>query len=256
MIYLLDSDLNGTDSYEPYIKSKQVTRFPIDSFPAFDNAVTHIIDSGAGNNDLVIIDTMTSLKDTVMSDLRMGVDDGKPIWDKRMVYLNKKEESGWSAYDACTQMILRRIRNLRARDIRMILNAQTGGQKENPMDISKIEGPAMNPALYTLMAAITSDIFRLRMLDGDEEINGKVVPAFTRVLDLRPDGTHITKFHVASEQSEKVPRRIIAPTLPKLYRALNKKTSNLGIYGLPGVGKTTFALSELIIEKETHVKNS
>ncbi len=92
--------------------------------------------------------------------------------------------------------------------------------------------------------AASSDVFRLRMTEEDLDVGGKVLPAFSRILNLRSDGEAVAKFHVPIEQSAKVPRYLPNPTLPKLYKALNKKPSWLVLYGPPGVGKTTLATSD------------
>jgi hypothetical protein len=240
--YLLDFDLNGADSIAHLIASGKVTHMECDTYIAFESYFKELLPK-VGPEDLVIVDTLSKAADTTRGDMKLGVDPGEALWDKRGLYLGG-DKNYLTVYEAAGQFLMRRLRNLRARGARIITTAHEDEQFDQTT-LTKKRAPAMNDALYKSLMGSSSDVFRLRQTDEDIDMgNGKMLPAYSRVLDLRPDGEAVTKFHVSPERSESLPRRIVHPTLPKLYKALDKKPSWLVLYGPPGVGKTTLATSE------------
>ena len=97
----------------------------------------------------------------------------------------------------------------------------------------------------------SSDVFRLKALQEDvtDKAGNTAVKAGTRVLYLRGTDEFVAKYQVAREHSEKIPKYLLDPTMPKLMEILNKKPKVLTLYGPPGAGKTTLAVSEAYTTK-------
>lgn len=242
MFYLLDADMNGADSIAPLIASGAVTHLPCGTYPDFRDHTTRLL-SKVGQDDVVILDTVTLMADTTRGDIKVGPAPEADLWEMRGKLL--LDELNRNSYDAAGKMIMRPLRNLRARGARIITVCHEGEQEDKTTLTKKI-GPAVNPALFSSLVGSASDMFRLTMLSEpiiDGEGNVKI-PAYARVLEMRPNEDALTKFHVARDLSEKIPKKLVEPTLTKLYKVLGKKPSWLLLYGSPGVGKTTLATNE------------
>jgi hypothetical protein len=239
--YLLDFDLNGADSIAHLIPNK-VVHMECDSFITFEGYFKELLPK-VGPDDLVIMDTISKAADTTRGDMKLGVDPGEALWDKRGLYLGG-DKNYLTVYEAAGQFIMRRLRNLRARGARIITTAHEDEQ-DDKTTLMKLRAPAVNEALYKSLMGSSSDVLRLRQTTEDMDLGGgKVLPAYSRVLELRPDGEAIIKTHVAPDRNKEMPRRILHPTLPKLYKTLGKRPTWLVLYGPPGAGKTTLATSE------------
>ena len=243
MIYWLDADNNGADSIQKAVDSGAVQHIVCDTFVAFEKAIVALIPK-VGPDDLVIIDTVTSLANTTRGDMKLGTELTESLWDKRSIFFADKNYL--TVYEAASQSIMRRIKNIRARGARIITVCHEDEQVD-PATLAKKRAPQVNEAFYRSLLAASSDVFRLSAL-SEPELNEKgevKYPADTRFLQLRNTDEAVAKYHVEREHSAKVPKRLSNPTLPRLYKALGKKPSWALIYGPPGVGKTTLCVSEL-----------
>ena len=243
MIYWLDCDVNGADSIERLIKEGKVQHIVCDTFVAFEKAIVGLLPK-VTPEDLVIVDTVTSLANTTRGDMKLGTDLTASLWDQRSIFFSDKNYL--TVYEAAGQSIMRRIKNLRARGARIITVCHEDEQLD-PATLGKKRAPQVNEALYRSLLAASSDVFRLYAL-ADDELNqetGEVkYKADTRFLQLRNSEEAVAKFHVEREQVEKIPSRLSNPTLPRLYKALAKRPSWCLLYGPPGAGKTSLAVSE------------
>lgn len=246
MIYLFDADLNGLDSIARVLQTNQVVRIPCPTFNAFENAVVALIPK-VGPDDTVVIDTITSLLNTTRGDAKLGTDVSKSLYDIGKEKYLGGDKNFLTVYEFAAQITMRRLKNLRARDCRIIVTAHEAEVRDEAWGNMKRQGPEVNPAMVGTLMAASSDVFRLEQLTAPipNGQGGIAVPAGQRILWLRRTDTFMAKFHVDREVADVLPGGIIDPTLPKLYEQLHKKPSWLTVYGFPGSGKTSFAVSDV-----------
>lgn len=247
MIYLLDCDMNGLDSISAELNTGKVTRLPCPTFQAFENACVALL-KVVGPEDLVICDTITSLLNTTRGDAKLGTDPEKSIWEVGQAKYLSGDKNYLTVYEMAGQLTMRRLKNLRARECRIIVTAHCSEVKDESFGNMKKLGPEVNPAMVGTLVGASSDLFRLEEIAEaiTDPNTGEVrVKAGERILWLRRTDAYMAKFHVTRERSEVIPTGITNPSLPKLYGVLGKKPSWLTIYGFPGAGKTSFAVSEV-----------
>jgi hypothetical protein len=237
--------MGGTESVEDLISAGLVKHIPVPSFPAFEKAVVGLLPT-VGPEDVVILDTLSTMGNTTRGDFRLGVDETE-LWSKRGLYFGG-DKNFLTQYEAAEKMIMRQLKNLRAKGCRIVTITHEDEQTD-PITMTKKRAPQLNQAFYGSLMAHSTDVFRLSMFT--EAVTNKsgevVVKAGTRVLYLTPaDGVdgHVTKYHVPRSVAETLPKGLTDPTMPKLFDTLKKKPGWLVIYGPPGVGKTTLACSE------------
>lgn len=247
VIYLLDCDLNGTDSIDDLIASGNVTHIPIDSYPTFEETTTRKLLPIVGPDDVVVLDTLSQLAMMVRGDLKLGTDVSESLWSKRNVFFADKNYL--TVYEAACQLIMRRLKNLRARGARIITTCHETDRKDE-MDLVKKRAPALNEAFFKSLMASSSDVFPLSIVMEDvlREDGTVKLAKDTRILNMRLSDDYVSKVHVQREVGSRLPAGIKDPTLPKLYGALGKRPSWLVIYGPPGAGKTTLACSDAPME--------
>lgn len=248
-IYLLDADLGGTDSVQHLIDAGLVKHIPLHSFLDFEDAVMKLLPK-VSEDDLIILDTVSQFANTVRGDMKLGTDIAASVWDKRSVYFSDKNYL--TVYEATCQVTMRRLKNLRARGARIITTLHEDDQRDE-ISMTKKRAPAVNQAFYKALMASSSDVFPLSIVTEDEldDAGNVKLAAGTRVLHMRMSDDYVTKVHVPRHVSEKLPRGIKDPTLPKLYSVLQKRPSWLVIYGPPGAGKTSLACSEAEVPAAT-----
>ena len=239
MIYLLNCDLNGNDSIQHLIDGKQITEFECGTFEAFDRACRSLL-TKVGPEDTVIVDTLTSLANTTRGDAKLGTEDSESLWDKREKFLGDKNYL--TVYELAGQLIMRRIKNLRARGAHIITTTHEDEQRDDGTLLRK-RAPALNAALFRSLMGASSDVLRLQILtEPIKNDKGETkVPAGVRTLQLRVSDDAVIKTHVRRDISDKLPKFIINPTWEKLTAALGKNPSWLVLFGPPGVGKTTLS---------------
>jgi hypothetical protein len=249
MLYYLDTDGNGIDSISDVLqaKPKEITRIPIRTFDEFDVFVSSIVNK-LKPTDVVVLDTLNSLANMTRGDVKLGTDPTELLMPKRDKILADKNYL--TVYELAGQFILRRLKNLgkSGEGARIIVTCHEAEKiDDSTIPPTKRRGPDVNPALLGALLGASSDVFRLRSLEeGITNDKGEIVlPADTRIMELRRTDEIMAKFHVPLSKVPEIKRILVQPTLPKLYEHLGKKPTWLTIYGSPGVGKSTFATSEL-----------
>lgn len=252
MIHLFDADLNGTDSINRVLESREINYIPCPTFNIFEQKVVELLPK-IGPQDLVIIDTLTSLLNTTRGDAKLGTDITKSLFDVGSQKYLSGDKNFLTVYEFAAQITMRRLKNLRARQCRLIVNCHEAEVRDESWGNMKRQGPEVNPALVGVLMAASSDVFRLEHLTSPivNPATGEVaVPIGQRVLWLRRTETFMAKFHVERSIAEHLQDGVVDPTLPKLYGILDKRPSWLTVYGHPSAGKTTFAVSELLVQSE------
>ena len=246
MLYFVDADQNGLDSVQDVIAKNhdKVTIINAGVFEEADRRLAQLVEK-TGPNDLFVFDTIDALANTLRGDAKLGNDQTEELWVKRNLWL-QGDKNYQTVYDMAEKFILRRIKNLRNRGARIICLAHEA-EKVDEQDMLKKRGPDLNDKFYGKLMSASSDVFRLSVqLTNVVNAAGEViVPADTRILELRRTPEVIAKYHVGMDKSPQIKAKMMNPTLPKLYEHLGKKPSFLTIYGAPGAGKTSFSFSEL-----------
>lgn len=250
MLYYVDADGAGLDSVEDIVKAnvKDIKVIDGGNYDALDKVLGNLVEHITGA-DLVVIDTLTSLANTIRADAKFENSEGRSLWEYRKKWL-EGDKNYLNVYDMAEKMIMRRLKNLRNKGARIIVLCHEA-EKNDETTMTKKRGPDLNDAFYGKLMSASSDVFRLYATYYDETdiATGKVIiPAETRILQLRRTEEVIAKVHVTMDKASTIKSKMLFPTLPKLYAHLGKKPSFLTIYGSPGVGKSTFALSEYAMQ--------
>jgi hypothetical protein len=252
MIYLLDCDMHGTDSIADELATGQVEVFECVTFKDFQNAVqTLLYDRNVGPDDTVVIDPLTTLLDTARMNAKLGTDPKTDYFEKGKSKFMEGDKQYLNVYNFAQSVAAQPINNLRARKANIIVIAHEK-ERFNDQFGMKMREPDVNPAYIGTLKARGSEVFRLKAVR--EDILGPdgavAVPRDTRVLYLRSGEDFECKFNVARSRSESIPKYLLNPTMPKLIETLGKRPVFLVLYGHPGAGKTTFAVSDIQTHKE------
>lgn len=244
-VWRLDADMNGTKSIQPYIDAGTLINLECPTFSEFD-AHRLALQKEVQRGDFVILDTVSTMLSTTRSDRQLGSNSAEPLWEPKKIdrYFGDKEYL--AVYNMAGQLVLRGLKNLRARGANIIAICHEDDVKDAIAGMT-MSGPKLNPAMVNELTAASSDVFRLVTLTNDRvDSNGTLLwPADTRVLYLRRSEDFTAKFHVPREFSAKIPRAIPNPTMPKLWKVLHGIPEFLTIYGFPGTGKTSLAATVL-----------
>jgi len=247
MIYLLNADLNGTDSIDFLIQAGYVVHMPIHSYTDFDYYARWLLQNAVPGRDTAVLDTINQMAYATRGDVKMGTDENVDLWDFRNKWLEGDSQS-WMTYDLAGQLIMRRLRNLRNRGIRIITTAHQGDVQVDKFGAKKL-GPLMNNALYQALRSATSDVFRMWQLPAEVNTGQQVYKMGTRIVQIAPSDGAVAKYHVDPWTAQNIPPNIpiespLVPVLPTIVQVLKKYPSWLCLYGEQGVGKTTAAVSE------------
>lgn len=246
----MDCDLNGLDSVEFLVKDGLVTHIPCPSYEAWDYAMQWLLRNAQPGVDLVVIDTISQLAFITQGDAKLGNDQYANLWEKRGLFLDG-DANYLNVYQVSGYFIVRRIKNLTGRGVRVIFTCHEGDQTDNYI---KKKAPSVNPALYARIKEITSDVFRLWALPQPvvEQATGRVLyAAGTRAIQIKGDAAAVAKYHMTPFLATSTPTHIpipnaTDPALPLVELIIGRLPSALCLYGEPGVGKTTTALSEAL----------
>jgi AAA domain len=245
MKFLLDADQTGNDSIAKRIAGGDVQLLPCGSFAAYDAVCKTLATRLPEPDDLVILDTGTHLLSTTRGDFKHGTDLGESVWDKRDLYFGDKQ--ALNAYQAAGNMMMRWLKNLRNVGYNLCVLMHEDEMLDEVTMTTK-RGVKANPEARDMLYAASTDIFRLievvqdraEMIDGEPKV---VLAKGERLLYIRRTADSLAKHHVDIDVSRKLPDAIKNPTMAKLKEVLGKTPSFLVVYGLPGVGKTTFSTS-------------
>lgn len=251
MIYLLECDLKGTSPINRKIATGGVKVLPCNTILEYENHCKALLPN-VGPNDLIVLDTLTSLLDTIRADFTFGLGtEAHTPWEQRFKWEKKKgggDPEYLSKYDFAQQTALRWIKNLSARGARAIIVCHEA-EVMLPVGnvVEKMQGPDVNKAFVGKLIGSVSDVYRLVSLtqprvDGEGK---EVLARDTRILYLRRTEEFVAKYACDLQTSMTIPDGIVNPTLPKLYAQLGTKPPKMLLYGHPGAGKTTFAMSEI-----------
>ena len=249
-IHWFDADDHGVTSIKGLIADGKVTRHPCTSYQEYDTEVAALMPK-IQPGDVVILDPITQLLDTTRSDAKLGTDPNVNLWDKRTKYF-EGDKNYLNVYQYAQNVVMRRLRNLRARGARVI----TIAHEDEVIDSTNTKriGPQVNPALVGILEGQSSDIFRLVVVPSD--IPNTDIKAGTRVLYIRPSDEYVAKYNAeALFKDGKItypnpPRYLVNPTMREVFAAIGSKPEWLTLYGTPGSGKTTLAVSEALIEEK------
>lgn len=242
-IFLLDADMGGTDSITSRINDESVVHLPCTTFMDFEQHAKALLGI-VTPDDRVVLDTLSKLLDTTRGDMKLGTDVSADLWERRSIYFSDKNYL--TVYEAAGQLVMRRLKNLRARGARIVVTAhESETLDQSSVPPIKRRGPDVNPAMVGNLLASSSDVFRLWSVPEDMlNTDGTVgVKAETRVLYLRRGAEHLAKFHVERAVADTIPRFILDPTYDAICAVLGKVPTWLTIYGPSGAGKTTLATS-------------
>lgn len=247
MIFLLDADRNGTDSIQRRITAGAVQLIPCGSFVEYDAACRKLAERRGQPGDIVILDTFTSLLATTRGDFKHGDDPTASVWEAKDKYFGDKQ--ALNSYQAAGNMVMRWLKNLRNVGYNIVVLAHEDEALDEVTMTTKRNIKANAEARDMLLSA-SSDVFRL--IENTDAVMGTnetgepvtLLAAGERVLILKRTRETLAKFHVDIEQAPNIPPGIKSPSMAKLREVLGKTCSFLVVYGLPGVGKTTFATSD------------
>jgi hypothetical protein len=249
MIYLFDCDLNGSDSIQHLIDQKKIEYIPTPSQEIFERTCIKLLPK-VQKDDLIIVDTIASLAETSRLDAKLGSDSSKNLLDKKHLYLDG-DKNYLTVYSWSGDSIIRRLKNFIGTDVGCrVITTSHESEEIDPASLTKKRAPELNPALFKTIIRVTSDIFRMyELFDPIMKADGQsvAVPAGERMLQLRKSDDAVTKYHVVPEHARNVPKTMVVPLtggLHRLYEKLHKRPTWLHIYGVAGVGKTTFICSE------------
>lgn len=247
MIYYFAADENGLDSVQSVIDSNadKLLVVPIPSYETWDNYSEPLMGK-VKKGDVVILDTLSMFAETTRADLKLGNDANIRYWQHRQKLLG---ESNYGAdYKAAQQLIMRRLKNFVSLGANIIVTTHEKEKEDHLVSPPiKRRGPDLNDALLGNLIGSSSDVARLRVIFEDEFSGEKLkFKRGQRVLEFGPSDEYMSKTHVGLEMSGKVPSAITRPSYTKVCKALAKKPTWLTVYGPPGCGKSTFALSMLI----------
>ena len=238
---------------------------------------------------VVITDTASALHHTIRGDHKLGIDPKTDLWEKKDQYMGG-DKGYLNVYDYITDVTMRIHKNMRAveaafddkgvyqksppyplpqgwtsRKPRIIVICHESEQDDVTVGYKK-RAPYVNKALFKSLEANCSDMYRLTSTEEDiTDPNGEtdgagnikiLYPKDTRFLRLRKNEECITKFGVEREYVATLPEIIIDPSMQKIWRFTHKKPSFLILYGPPGAGKTSLAVSETEKTASTQVNST
>jgi len=241
--YRLNADMNGTDSIQNYIDSGQIIDLVCDSAETLDKHRL-FLQSTVEKGDFVMMDTISTMLDTIRESRALGTNPAEPLWDPKKIdkYFGDKEYL--SSYKMAGGVAMRVLHNLAERGAHVICLAHESEVKD-PMAQMKIIGPDVNPAMVDTLIGASSDVFRLQALTQPMyAADGTIAyDVDTRILWLRRQASFTAKFGVKREIADKLPKGLPNPTMIDLFRLLDKVPKFMTIYGHPGAGKTSLGAS-------------
>lgn len=253
MVYWLDIDLKGNTSIRPQIESGLVTELRCPTFEAYQNHCRALIPR-VTVEDLVIVDTVTSLLEMCRTDAALGTDPDGDLWAKRGKFI-EGDKAYLNYFRMAASLTLRWMKNLSSRGCRIIAVCHEDDiLDETVVPATRRRGPMVNPAMVGLLSGSASDIYRLEALiepmtrqnaeTGEFETIAK---PDDRILWLRRQPHFVAKYSCDIERSPKILQGLINPTLPKVYEHLGVRPPFMVLYGPNGCGKTTLSVSEVIV---------
>jgi hypothetical protein len=270
LIFHLDTDLKGLPyPYRPLAEEgKRLKTFKLATYQEYENCADALVEE-IKPNDLVIVDTLSQLVEATLEYLKERAMAAAGITKaSEAIALFEKVSAFGRDYKDSKGLILQKIKNLSARGARIILNVHQKSAYMDadrasivstfrgiPMDSVKVIGPSLNNQLFEQVNARATDIYRLSRFNEDvKDDEGNVSVAYgTRLLHLTENPGDVIKSSAPPDKLASLREGLLNPTLPKLYTLIGGKPEMMVVYSPPGVGKTTFALSSLALDKKAEV---
>lgn len=231
-----------------------VVRKKIPDFETYGKLIQSIISGQTAPPNVIVVDTIGSLATWTRHEVTASreMHNIETLWKNSQKLTMQIQDWG-----RMSDLIGRTIYEIRSLDddlveagkpgITMVLNAHVG-VRENELD-QKIEGPNVNKQLLEYIQNLSDVIVRINVATQDMKTPvGDVKAGKTRLLDLAINPKNANKYRTDPDRD--MPSIMIDPTLPKLEKVLGERPRIVGVYGLPGAGKTTFACSYSTIEKD------
>jgi len=244
-VFLYSCDGTGNDSIADVVEEFKTDLIvkQINHYSQFDDSIRKILPK-LKPEDIVVVDPLNSLTARVRGDVKLGEDWDVSYWDLRQKYIGDKDN--WGAYTAAANLVMRRLQDVRNVGAKVITITHEAEKKDDTVvPPVKKRAPDLNPELLTQIVASSSTICRLsRQYEDLIGREGEVVlKSGARVLQIHPTEEAIAKYHVSLKKARDIKQFISRPSLPKLWNHLGTHPSWLTVYGAPGTGKTTFAVS-------------
>lgn len=200
--------------------------------------------------DILVIDTLTTLKTQTMLDIA-GAKAGSQANGLNLMANREKFKATQPEWGIMSDIMTRLVLFLRDMPITTILVCHEG-TREVEDGLYERRAPNLNPALISPVLDNSDLIVRLGILGRETEIEKKKWPPGTRVARLIEDERHVAKVATPSIKI-KAPPLVAEPTLGSLLTAIGGKKlpGMITIYGSQGAGKTNLACTGYTLDSHT-----
>lgn len=234
-IALIDTE-EGFASVANLIDEGKVELFPANSFEKADAAVAKIF-KDADKYSRVVLDPVTTMATTLNNTLTLkGSNVVGGIWEKRNSLRIAQDQWG-----QMSTMVILLTRTLYELPCQVVLTCHEG-TRENPFDGIEMHAPDLNRMILKDLYGYCDAIVRLGKMPQKGVIDGKDVPAGTRVLRLQDSPQYMAKGRDTLPYSR--PELLANPSMSSFLSVCKPSPRKIVVYGPPGVGKTVFACSE------------
>jgi hypothetical protein len=245
-VVLLDTEL-GSDSVADLIAAGKVERYPCETFEKFEQAAWALF-YGKIKGDLVVVDTVSTIVDRLTNDIAIDPGDIKPLEGKTYWTMRKKmriNQDMWNQINPMMTNILTIIRQLPIPTIFLVHEKERiDPTSEEEGDNAMREMPALPRKILMNVMAGSDMVFRMFRVVRPTYLDGKTIPANTRVIQIANTSDAATGVRVTPEQYVKLPNYIILPDnqcgLALLAQTMNGLPRKMTVYGYPKIGKSVF----------------
>jgi hypothetical protein len=236
----------GTDSIQDLIDAGQVVSVDGSTCEKFEQAywdVRYGKIPGIGPNDLVVVDTLSTIAAEVIRQCSIDFRRVNPVAGKSIWAMSESAKVNWDrAYTFLKTMVVS-YRMLPNPTIFLVhetlrLDPTSENVEKDPKE-DKRHLMALTPKITELVMGLSDLTLRIYKSPHPFTENGAKYPWGTRVLQFEntPDSYTGQRLVVGQE----VPSTIAEPTLEKVARAIGRLPRKITIYGYPKTGKTVLA---------------